>query len=209
MSIRTDIKPGGNSLFNSTQKRTKLIVGLGNVGDDYTKTRHNFGFMATECFREQNELPAFKDKSKVFAEVSEGIVNEHKVILAKPTTLMNLSGKSVFALMEYFEIVNDDVLVLHDELDIPFGTIRARFGGGTAGHNGIASIVQAIGEDFQRVRLGIGSDHPQRSNDAARFVLSNFSKEESSELPKLLEQASKLVSQFVTEELEDTTFSEG
>lgn len=205
MSIRTDIKPGGTGLFTATEKRTKLIVGLGNVGDEYAKTRHNFGFMAVDCFQDLNELPGFKDKSKVFAEVSEGVIAEHKVIVVKPTTLMNLSGKAVFALMEYFEIVNDDVVVVHDELDIPFGTIRSRFGGGSAGHNGVDSIAKAIGEDFYRIKLGIGSDHPQRANDTSKFVLSSFSKEESAKLPALLEQAADLIKQFVTEEIQDTT----
>ncbi len=207
MAIRTEVKPGGSGLTTGGARRTKLIIGLGNIGDDYADTRHNIGFTSLDFFKDKHELANFKNRSQVLADVSEGSFGPHKLILAKPTTLMNLSGKAAFALMEYYKVTSQDVLVVHDELDVPFGSLRGRFGGGHAGHNGVLSVANAIGQDFYRLRLGIGSEHPQRVNDTSTFVLTAFTKAEQKKLPALMEATSKLIEDFINEQIQDTTWT--
>ncbi len=164
----------------------QLIVGLGNVGKQYEKTRHNIGFMTVDKYREENDFPDWQDKPKFKALVSEDFVGGKKVILAKPTTLMNLSGESVRALKDFYKLKNSDIVVLHDELDLPFGEIKKKNGGGSAGHNGLKSLIKHIGEDFNRIRIGIKND--QLDNiDAAAFVLAKFSKNESEKLVEIID----------------------
>lgn len=168
----------------------RLIVGLGNVGKKYEKTRHNAGFMAIDAYREENGFPDWQEKPKFKAHISEDFIAGQKVVLVKPTTLMNLSGESVRALKDFFKVTNEDITVIHDELDLPFGTVKTKKGGGSAGHNGLKSLIKHIGEDFNRIRIGVKNDQLDRI-DSADFVLANFSKEEQKQLGEILQAAIK------------------
>lgn len=166
----------------------QLIVGLGNVGKKYELNRHNAGFMTVDKFRETKGMTDWQEKSKFKAFVSEDFVGGKKVVLVKPTTLMNLSGESVRALKDFYKLTNNDITVIHDELDLPFGTVKTKKGGGSAGHNGLKSLIKHIGEDFNRIRIGIKNDQLEQI-DSADFVLANFSKEEQKQLGEILQAA--------------------
>lgn len=170
----------------------KLIVGLGNVGKDYDGTRHNIGFAVVDEFRKKNKFPAWQEKSKFKAYISEDFQDGKKVILAKPTTLMNASGDSVRALKDFYKLDNKDIVVIHDELDLPFGVVKLKQGGGSAGNNGLKSLISQIGEDFPRIRMGVQNELSAKI-DAADFVLSKFSKEEVTKLKNIVSDACKLL----------------
>lgn len=169
-----------------------LIIGLGNPGTQYQNNRHNIGFMAVdEIIRRHN----FSEPKKKFqALVTEGVIGGEKVLLMKPQTFMNLSGQSAQAAAAFYKIPLDQVIVFHDELDLASGKIRTKFGGGAAGHNGLRSIDEHLGQDYWRVRLGIG--HPGKER-VLGHVLSDFSKEDKLWLEKFLgaiaEHAERLV----------------
>lgn len=170
----------------------KLIVGLGNVGKDYDGTRHNIGFAVVDEFRKKNKFPAWQEKSKFKAFISEDFQDGKKVILAKPTTLMNASGDSVRALKDFYKLDNKDIVVIHDELDLPFGVVKLKQGGGSAGNNGLKSLISQIGEDFPRIRMGVQNELSAKI-DAVDFVLSKFSKEEVTKLKNIVSDACKLL----------------
>jgi PTH1 family peptidyl-tRNA hydrolase len=128
------------------QNKTVLIVGLGNLGSEYDGTRHNVGFEVADRFAAEQELPTWVEKKDLKCYLTSGQIGETKVFVIKPTTLMNLSGEAVQAVMHFYKIGPDQTVVVHDELDIPFGQIRTRTGGSSAGHNGIKSVTQHIGE---------------------------------------------------------------
>lgn len=165
-----------------------LIVGLGNVGSEFEGTRHNLGFMTVDTFREKNGFPAWQEKSKFKACISEDFINGKKIVLAKPTTLYNLSGESVRALKDFYKIDNKDIVVVHDELDLPFGTVKEKIGGGSAGSNGLKSIISHIEADFKRIRLGVRNDQLEKY-DPADFVLSKFSSKEKKQLDTIIQIA--------------------
>ncbi len=168
--------------------RMKLIVGLGNPGSEYASTRHNVGWMVIDKLAEQFGARAWQGKFK--GRYSASTIDGAKVGFLKPETFMNLSGESVRAAMDFFKITPADVIVIHDELDLDFGDIRTKVGGGTAGHNGLKSIKQHLGTlDFARVRFGVG--HPSDKNRVSSYVLNDFSKEEAPQLPDLLGDAAK------------------
>ena len=170
----------------------KLIVGLGNIGKEYVSTRHNAGFMAVDEIQKQAKMPSWQEKTKFKAFISEEFIAGQKVILAKPTTLMNLSGESIKALKDFYKLLNSDITVIHDELDLNFGVIKEKTGGGSAGHNGLKSIISLIGEDFNRVRVGIKNEQLE-SRDAADFVLDRFSQTEVKQLGPLLDTLAKKI----------------
>lgn len=182
--------------FTLGQNKMVLIVGLGNVGKLYEGTRHNIGFAAVDRFATDYNLPAWIEKKDLKCYFTSGQLGETKVIVIKPTTLMNLSGDAVQAVAHFYKINPEHVAVVHDELDIPFGQIRTRVGGGSAGHNGIKSVVGQLGEQFGRVRVGIGPKLHE-NQDSADFVLGKFSSEEQSQLKNLTREASAILSEFV------------
>lgn len=182
--------------FTLGQNKTVLIVGLGNVGKAYDGTRHNIGFAAVDRFAADYELPAWIEKRDLKCYFASGQLGETKVIVIKPTTLMNLSGDAVQAVIHFYKINPEHVAVVHDELDIPFGQIRTRLGGSGAGHNGIKSILAQVGEQFGRVRIGIGPKLHE-NQDSADFVLGKFSAEEQAQLKNLTREASAILSEFV------------
>lgn len=164
-----------------------LVVGLGNPGPRYETTRHNVGFLVADILADRIGT-GFKVHKKSGAEVTTGRLGGRSVVLAKPRTYMNESGRHVGPLAKFYSIAPADVVVIHDELDIDFGRIRLKFGGGEGGHNGLRSIASALGtKDFQRVRIGVG--RPPGRQDPAAYVLENFNSTERRELGVILEQA--------------------
>jgi len=171
----------------------RLVVGLGNPGPKYARTRHNIGFMLVERLRELHGAPAFRQQFQGhFARVRLG---GEDVGLLLPQTFMNLSGQSVQPALHFFKLELSDLVVVHDELDLAFGTVRIKLGGGTAGHRGLVSIVQQCGgADFCRLRLGIGRP---AVGTVESYVLSDFSKQESALLPDVVERATAALTDIV------------
>lgn len=159
-----------------------VIVGLGNPGSKYSLNRHNIGFMAIDVIAQVHNFPPFR--SKFSAEVTEAKIGSHKVILCKPMTFMNLSGRSVQELTRLYKIPPENVYVIHDDLDLLPGAIKVKKGGGSGGHNGLTSIDESIGKDYWRLRLGIG--HPGHRGAVSSYVLSNFHTQDEEWLVPLL-----------------------
>lgn len=171
-----------------------LIIGLGNPGREYKDTRHNFGFMLIDHLAERIGARGMKVQSKAI--VTSGLFEETKLILAKPQTYMNLSGQSVQGLLHFYKIPHSQLIIAHDDLDLPYGTIRIRPTGGPGGQRGMANTIELLGtKDFPRLRLGIG--RPPGRMDAKDYVLQDFSKDELKLLPELLTRASDAALEFV------------
>ncbi|GJQ37306.1 MAG: peptidyl-tRNA hydrolase [Anaerolineaceae bacterium] len=171
-----------------------LLIGLGNPGREYKDTRHNIGFMLIDHIAERIGARGMKVQSKAI--VTSGLHEEHKLILAKPQTYMNLSGHSVQGLLHFYKIPHSNLLVAHDDLDIPFGTIRIRPTGGPGGQRGMANTIELLGtKDFPRLRLGIG--RPPGRMDPRDYVLQNFSKDELKILPEIISRAADAALEFV------------
>ena len=160
----------------------KLFDGLGNPGPKYERNRHNIGFMALDRIAEDHGFGPWKARFQ--GEVAEGRLGTEKVILLKPTTFMNLSGQSVGEAMRFYKLDPGDVTVFHDELDLAPGKLKVKTGGGHAGHNGLRSMHAHIGENYRRVRLGIG--HPGRKDLVSHYVLHDFAKADQDWLDDLL-----------------------
>jgi len=160
----------------------KLFVGLGNPGAKYARTRHNIGFMAVDRIADDHSFAPWRKKFQ--GQLSEGRLGSEKVILLKPETFMNLSGQSVGEAMRFHKLDPEDVVVFHDELDLAPGKCRLKSGGGHAGHNGLRSMHQHIGESYDRVRLGIG--HPGHKDRVSGYVLSEFAKAEAEWLDDMM-----------------------
>ena len=164
-----------------------LVVGLGNPGPQYAKTRHNVGFMVADLLAGRMGA-AFKVHKKSGAEIVTGRLGYRPVVLAKPRTYMNESGRQIGPLAKFYSVSPADIIVIHDELDIEFGQIRLKLGGGEGGHNGLRSVANALGtKDFQRLRIGIG--RPPGRKDPAAFVLENFTAAERTQVPTICEMA--------------------
>jgi PTH1 family peptidyl-tRNA hydrolase len=177
--------------------KTILLVGLGNPGPEYLNTRHNAGFICLDSFVDATtEMEGWMVKKDLKCEISTGRIGDARVIAIKPTTFMNLSGEAVQATSQFYKIDTANILVLHDELDIDFGQIRLRIGGSAAGHNGIKSVSQHLGEDFGRIRIGIGPKQPTqiKSED---FVLQKFSEAEQAQLPNMKREVNAILSEYV------------
>jgi len=177
-----------------------LVVGLGNPGPRYATTRHNLGFLVADILSDRIGSGC-KVHKKSGAEVATGRIGGRSVVLAKPRCYMNESGRQVGPLAKFYSVPPADIVVIHDELDIEFGRIRLKFGGGVAGHNGLRSVGSALGtNDFQRVRIGIG--RPPGRLEGATFVLGNFTAAEWREVPTICEQAADATELLVAEGLE-------
>ena len=158
-----------------------LFVGLGNPTPDSENNRHNIGFKIIDCINKKFNLS--KQKPKFKGLLTTGNIGSKKVYAIKPLTFMNNSGICIRELIEYFKIDAQDVIVFHDDLDVEFGKIKAKFGGSSAGHNGIASIDKFIGKDYSRVRIGIGK--PDNKVSVSEYVLNDFNEEEKEHLEKI------------------------
>ena len=177
-----------------------LVVGLGNPGPAYAKTRHNLGFMVADVLAGRIGS-AFKVHKKSGAEVVTGQLAGTPVVLAKPRCYMNLSGRQVGPLAKFYSVPVQRVVVIHDELDIDFGRIRLKSGGGEGGHNGLRSVASALGsKDFARVRIGVG--RPPGRQDPAAYVLENFTPAERADVPTICEQAADATELLIAQGLE-------
>ena len=175
-----------------------LFVGLGNPTPDSENNRHNVGFKIIDCINKKFNLS--KQKPKFKGLLTTGNIANKKVYAIKPLTFMNNSGICIRELIEYFKIDAQDVIVFHDDLDVEFGKIKTKFGGSSAGHNGVASIDKFIGKDYSRVRIGIGK--PKNSMEVADYVLQNFNDDETIGIDKITENITESISILVDKKLD-------
>jgi len=174
----------------------RLIVGLGNPGKKYEKTRHNIGFRVIEKLIQNLKCKSQSDNSKFKMDFWSTEINRQKVILAKPQTFMNESGSAISRLTHFYKIKPKALIVVYDEIDLPFGEIRMRDKGRSAGHKGVQSIIDALKtENFTRVRIGI--NRPPENIPAETYVLQNFSKEEEKNLDKIIDDATEKVIELI------------
>ena len=183
-------------LYTIGNIRTVLILGLGNSGKKYIGTRHNIGFEVLNHFAGKNDFPAWIAKKDLKCQLTMRNLGENRVILCKPTTFMNHSGEAAQAVQHFYRVYNPQTLAVYDELTIPLGQLRTRLGGTDAGHNGVKSLIQHLGDDFGRLRIGIGSDLAEKK-DAADFVLTKFTKAEQGVVPKILQEANALITEYI------------
>ncbi|NCC20585.1 aminoacyl-tRNA hydrolase [Candidatus Saccharibacteria bacterium] len=185
----------------------KLIFAQGNIGAEYVGTRHNIGFMVIDNLRARIDAPDFQEKRKFQAYMSETTYGGEKILLAKPTTFYNLTGQSARKITDFYHIPLEDVLVIHDDLALKFGTIRVRLGGSDAGNNGIKSLNAHVGKDYWRLRVGIGAAERDIMADAD-FVLGRFSAAEKEVINNyLLHDSIPLIEQFITNQISPTSLS--
>lgn len=164
----------------------KLLVGLGNPGARYEKNRHNMGFMVIDALAQQGGVSVNKKQGQAL--IGQMFISGKKVLLVKPQTYMNLSGQAVMELLNYYQDRIDDIIVIHDDLDLEFGRLRFKRGGGTGGHNGLKSISRMLNSpDYSRLKIGIGK--PPDAMKVENYVLSDFLPEESIDLPQLIQQS--------------------
>jgi len=180
----------------------KLIIGLGNPGVKYEKTRHNLGFRIIEKLAQEIKINSWKINLQFNAAIIESIFNKEKIILAKPHTFMNNSGLAVKSLSAYYKIPAENILVIHDEIDLPLGKIKIQKGRGPAGHKGIQSIIDRLNnKDFIRMRIGIKSiNNEQRTANTEKFVLQKFTREEEKSIQKTIEKAAQMIATALKKE---------
>lgn len=184
----------------------KLIVGLGNIGREYAETRHNIGFKIVDYLAKDTGVE-FTKQSTIFKDMELARNPNGGFILLKPHTMMNLSGRAVEAAAYFYRIGAQDIWVIHDDFDLEFGTLRIRQGGSSGGHNGLKSIIHAMGEDFGRVRVGVGNSELKNPLPSDVFVLSKFNPSEEKQLDQIIEQTATIVENHINDgELKDTTF---
>lgn len=176
-----------------------LLVGLGNPGLKYKKNRHNVGHMAIDMISKKYNLR--NTISKKFGEISKGKIFDKEVMTLKPKEYMNLSGSSVTLFMNFYKINIKNVLVIHDDLDLPLGKIKIKVGGGNAGHNGLKSIDGVIGKNYKRIRIGI--DRPKNNKSINKFVLENFDKNEEKEIKFSLNRITSFIQYFFSSKIND------
>lgn len=182
-----------------TENTPYLIAGLGNPGAEYRHNRHNIGFMVVDTLTELEHIPIRRAEFR--AMVGKGNINDQRLILAKPQPYMNKSGESIAPLVHFYKISLDRLLVIHDDLDLPFGTLRLRPSGGTGGHRGMESIVSKLGtRDFARLRVGIG--RPPGRMDPRDYVLHDFDPDEKQLLPEVCETAVDAIHRFIKDGIE-------
>ena len=183
----------------------KLVFAQGNPGPEYAKSRHNVGFMALDYFASEHGADPFQIKTKFKAEMTELAHDGEKVILAKPTTFYNLTGQSVRAILDFYQIATEDILVIHDELAIDFGKLRIRLGGSAAGNNGIKSLNAHLGENYWRLRVGTKNELKGQIPDAD-FVLGQISKSELATLKEsVFPEIAKIITDFIENKIEITS----
>ena len=188
----SSIKP----LYTLGANKTVLIIGLGNPEQKFDGTRHNIGFAVLDEFAIQNDFPAWMVKKDLKCHITSHTMGENRVVLCKPTTYMNNSGEAAQAVQHFYRVYNAQMLAVYDELAIPFGQLRTRLGGSDAGHNGVKSLTQHVGDDYGRLRIGIGNEVAAKA-DAADFVLGKFTKEEQGKLPEIIKEAGVLITEYI------------
>jgi len=186
-------------LLSKPEETAFLVIGLGNPGTEYRQNRHNIGFMVIDQLAQVLSIPLQRVKFKAIT--GTGKFEGRRVILAKPQTYMNASGESVGPLSRYFKVPLNQLMVVHDDLDIPFGSLRIRPMGGTSGQKGMKSIVEKLGsQDFPRMRIGIG--RPPGRMDPADYVLQNFKNDELATRDEVLDSATAAIKLFILEGLD-------
>lgn len=184
----------------SEENQRRLIVGLGNPGEAYDETRHNIGFLALRRFAEKNGF-IFHRGASFSGEIAQGRVKDKKAVLLLPLTYMNSSGRAVFACASYFEIRPENILIVCDEIALPFGKLRLKPKGSAGGHNGLKSVEAHLGtQDYHRLRIGVGDRSGGQS--LAEHVLGRFTAEEKKELPKVIDEAAQAVEIWLTEDID-------
>lgn len=173
----------------------KLVVGLGNPGRRYDKTRHNAGFLVVERLAARWAITA--DRKQLGSLAGDGLIAQERATLVRPQSFMNLSGQPVRAMMDFLKLDVADIVVVHDEVDLPFGSIRVKQGGGHGGHNGLRDLLKHIGPEFARVRVGVS--RPPEGWDTADYVLGSWTDDESAALPGHLDDASDAVESVLRE----------
>lgn len=181
----------------------KLVVGLGNPWKDYEKTRHNIGFTMLDAFVQREKLGTWKSENKRKCLMLKSLIADQEVVFLKPQEFMNRSGWAVSALVAFYKIDPKDILVIHDDIDLPVGKIQLKLGGSSAGHNGLKDIILKIwtkdpakdGAGFRRLRIGI--DRPVNQNDVADYVLGNFKKEEKNLIEDKMSEIEKCIFDFL------------
>lgn len=183
----------------------KLIVGLGNLGRDYEKTRHNIGFLCLEYLRKQYGFPDWKEAGKFKAEISEGNYLDEKVILCRPLTFMNLSGEAVILVKNFYKVELEDIIVIYDDVALPFGKLRFRPEGSAGGQNGMRSIIQQLGtEKVPRIRIGVEVREEDSKIETKDFVLSRLRPEELNEADNLFQKVSGGIDTYIEKGSEKT-----
>lgn len=172
-----------------------MIFAQGNPGKEYEKTRHNIGFMALDDYAQKHYL-SFQKKPKFYADIAEVALGDTAVKLVKPTTFYNDTGKSARAIADFYKITSNDILVIHDELSLPFGTLRTRTKGSDAGNNGIKSLNAHLGENYARLRIGTWNETAD-NQDAYDFVLSPFTNDESEKLETIFLKVDDIIDDFI------------
>jgi len=167
----------------------QLLVGLGNPGPSHLFNRHNVGFMAADVIAQRYDFPGFR--AKFHGLCSEGVIAGQRVLILKPQTFMNDSGRSVGQAARFFKLAPSEIVAMHDEIDLKPGKVRAKLGGGSAGHNGLRSLDDHIGPDYWRIRIGVG--RPAPGGDVVAYVLQNFAREEESWLTETLAAVAEAV----------------
>ncbi len=184
-------------LYTIGSQKTLLLVGLGNPGKEYDQTRHNVGFMCLDAFTETTgDFTSWITKKDMHCQIASAQLGSTRVIAIKPTTYMNDSGRAVAAVQQFYKIPASSTIVIHDELDIPFGQIKTKIGGGSAGHNGLKSIIAATDENFERIRIGINNEHRTKT-DEKDFVLKPFAKQETEHLNQLQKEVVNILNERI------------
>lgn len=170
----------------------KLIIGLGNPGIKYEKTRHNFGWQVIDRLGEKLEINNWKEEKQFKSKIALGNLNEEKIILVKPQTFMNDSGSAVQSIAHYYKVPPEKIMIIHDEIDLPLGEVKIQEDRGAAGHNGVQSVIDQLGaKNFVRTRLGIGIT--EQTVPTERFVLQSFTEEEEKIVEETIEEATQLI----------------
>ena len=178
----------------------KIIVGLGNPGKKYQKTRHNIGFRIIDTLAKKYDFPDFEFSKKFNAEINKTVIGGQEIILAKPQTFMNLSGKMVCSFLKSYKLKPNNLIVVHDDVDLPFGKIKITIGRGSAGHKGVESIIKELKtKNFIRLRIGIKPEFGKPKN-VEKFVLQKFNREEEKVVKEVIQNAAEAI---------ETTLEEG
>lgn len=176
----------------------KIVVGLGNPGKQYFATRHNIGFLALDTLQETFAFPDFQEKQKFQSSITEGFIGDHRTILVKPQTYMNLSGEAVTSILDFYKLPLKDLCILHDDIDLVWGEIRYTNDSRSAGHRGVQNIIDHVGtKKFPRIRIGMGPKPSETS--AEKFVLTPFTKEETHNLVPILANIAASLSKYLDE----------
>lgn len=191
--MNRDLAAESDSAFD--EKGKFMVVGLGNPGRKHRHNRHNLGFMVLDKLADRHGIKLSRVQSQAL--IGSGKVENRSVILVKPMTYMNLSGRSVGTLSRYYRVPLNKLVITYDEIDLPFGAVRIRASGGSGGHNGMKSIIEHLGPDFPRIRIGIG--RPTGRMDPAAYVLQNFSKEEREVVGGIVDRTVDAIELFLRE----------